>query len=186
MSIFLTIAADHDPQLSEQLAELPRLRALARNAVPAGFEQYFRRRAQVQSVHGSVSIEGNPLDLQTVQLATLDLGFTDPHRREASNTGRAYRLIRRLAADPDVRIDEGLLRLLNVTVLDGMPGPAAQRAGQWRSSAAMVINISTRQFVYTGPPAEWVPGLLAGLIEQIPRWQDQDHPRSPQPRRTSP
>ncbi|MDE2745426.1 MAG: Fic family protein [Chloroflexota bacterium] len=176
MSIFLTIIADRDPQLSEQLAALPRLRALARNAVPAGFEEYLRRRAQVQSVHGSVSIEGNPLDVRTVQLATLEVGSSNPHRREASNTNRAYRLIQRLAADPDVRIDEGLLRLFNVTVLDGMPGPAAQRAGQWRSSAAMVINTSTRQFVYTGPPAEWVPGLMSGLIEQISRWQDQDPP----------
>lgn len=176
MAIFQTILVDRDPKLSEQLTELPRLRALARNAVPAGFEAYFRRRALVHSVHGSVSIEGNPLDLRTVQLATLEVGSTNPHRREASNTNRAYRLIRRLAADPHVRIDEGLLRLLNVTVLEGMPGPAAQRAGQWRLSAAMIINTSTGQFVYTGPPAEWVPGLMTGLVEQISRWQDQDSP----------
>ena len=176
MTIFLTLTADHDSDLTEQLADLPRRLAMARSAVPQGFEEYLRRRARVQSVHGSVSIEGNPLDLATVQLATLEPNASDRHRREAGNANRAYRLMRRLAADAALKIDEGLLRLFNLTVLDGMPGAAAERAGQWRSSGAMIVNTQTREFVYTGPPAEWVPDLLAGMIEQMPRWLEQDPP----------
>ena len=38
----------------------------------------------------------------------------------------------------------------------------------------MIVNTSTRQFVYTGPPAAWVPDLLEGMFEELPRWLADD------------
>ena len=174
MPRYLSMDVDDDPELSRVLSDLPATRAIAQSSVPEVFEDYLRRRAHVQSVHGSVSIEGNPLDLATVQFASLEQGSTDVHRREASNTDRAYQLMRRLAAEPSLTIDSGVLRLFNFTVLDGMPGPTAARAGQWRSGGAMIIDTSTRRFVYTGPPSEWVPDLIDGMLAELPRWLAED------------
>ena len=170
MPRFVHLSVEVDDELTHALAELAQLRETAQSSAPEGFKDYLRRRAHVQSVHGSVSIEGNPLDLATVQFASVEQATTDVHRREASNTDRAHQLMRRLASEPALQIDSGLLRLFNVTVLDGMPGAAAARAGQIRTGGAMIVNSTTREFVYTGPPAAWVPDLLEGMFEELPRW----------------
>lgn len=170
MPMCLTLVRRDDDITSQHLTLIEQQRDLARSAVAPGFEEYFRRHARTRSAHGSVSIEGNPLDLEAVQLAVLESAAHDAARLEARNAYRAHRLIQELAEDPSLEIDHGLLRSLNAILLDGLPGRGAEQAGRFRRGGAMIMNTATRQFVYTGPPATWVAGLMSGLIEQIGQW----------------
>ena len=176
MPIYLTLVHRDDHLTNQHLSFIQQHREIARSAVPEGFESYFRRHARVRSAHGSVSIEGNPLDLESVQLATLDDSAPDYQRREARNADRAHRLIQDLANDESMDIDAGLLRLLNAILLDGLPGRGAEQAGRYRTGGSMIINTATQQFVYTGPPAAWVADLMTGLVQQISQWMQDETP----------
>ena len=176
MPMYLTLVHRDDDLTNRHLTFIQQRRELARSAVPEGFEDYFRRHAQARSAHGSVSIEGNPLDFETVQLATLDDSSADHQHREARNADRAHRLVRELAEDESMDIDIGLLRLLNAILLDGLPGRGAEQAGRFRRGGSMIINTATRQFVYTGPPAAWVADLMSGFVEQLRQWLRDDDP----------
>lgn len=176
MPMYLALDCRDDDATNEHLAFIQRQREVARGSVPTGFEDYFRRRARVRSAHGSVSIEGNPLDLNSVQLATLDDSVRDDRRREARNADRAHRLVQDLAEDESMEIDVGLLRLFNAVLLDGLSGSGARQAGRYRRGGSMILNTATRQFVYTGPPAAWVADLMAGLVQEINRWIHSDPP----------
>ena len=176
MPMYLTLTHREDDLTNQHLAFIEQHRDIARSAVPEGFENYFRRHARVRSAHASVSIEGNPLDLESVQLATLDDSVPDHRRREARNADRAHRLVQELARDQSMQIDAGLLRLFNAILLDGLPGRGAEHAGRYRSGGSMIMNTATAQFVYTGPPAAWLPDLMDGLIEQIGQWLRDDPP----------
>ncbi len=176
MPMYLTLVHRDDDLTNRHLTFIQQRRELARSLVPEGFEDYFRRHAQARSAHGSVSIEGNPLDFETVQLATLDDSSADHQHREARNADRAHRLVRDLAEDESMEIDVGLLRLLNSILLDGLPGRGAEQAGRFRRGGSMIINAATRQFVYTGPPAAWVAELMSGFVEQMRQWLHDDDP----------
>lgn len=170
MPMLMTLVLRQDDLIVQRITEISEIRATARSAVPAGFEEYFRRHARVQSAHGSVSIEGNPLELVEVQRAALQSTAGDNFRREARNAERAHRLIRELSTDSTLVIDSGLIRMINVLLLEGLPGHGAARAGVYRQGGSMIINTATGQFVYTGPPAAWVPELMSGLERSIVEW----------------
>ncbi len=176
MPMFLGLTHRSDDVVDQHLASIRQNRDAARSAVPEGFEEYFRRHAQVRSAHASVSIEGNPLDFESVHLATLTDSPADHQRREARNADRAHRLVRELASDESLEIDVGLLRLLNAILLEGLPGHGADQAGRFRRGGSMIINTATRQFVYTGPPAAWVAELMSGLIAQVGQWLRDEEP----------
>ncbi len=176
MPMYLTLVRPDDEVTSQHLALIEQQRELARNAVLSGFEDYFRRHARTRSAHGSVSIEGNPLDLEAVRFAVLDSTAQDAQRMEARNADRAHRLVQELAEDDTIQIDVGLLRLFNTILLDGLPGRGAERAGRFRRGGAMIVNTATRQFVYTGPPAAWVGDLMDGLVQQIRQWMEEEPP----------
>ena len=176
MPRYLTLVQRIDKITDQHLAFIQSRRDLARDAVPEGADSYFRRHARMRSAHGSVSIEGNPLDLHSVQFAALEESSPDRFRREARNAERAHRLVRELAGDESLEIDAGLLRMLNTTLLDGLPSHGAERAGRFREGGAMIIDTATQQFVYTGPPAAWISDLMGGLIEQINVWRRNDGP----------
>ena len=176
MRRFLILVLQDDAQTREHLAAIDSRRELARSLVPVGYERYIQRRAVSRSAHGSVSIEGNPLDHEAVQLAALDQRGEDPAQREARNADLAHRLMLRLADDRSLSVDVGLLRMFNSVLLDGLPGRAAEQAGSFRRGGSMIINTATGQFVYTGPPAEWVAELMQGLVQQIAVWVRDDPP----------
>ncbi len=176
MPRFLTLVVQDDAQTREHLALIESRRDLARALVPKGYERYFQSRAVSRSAHGSVSIEGNPLDPESVQLAALSGTGNDPAQREAGNADRAQRLMLRLASDRSLSIDVGLLRMFNSVLLERLPGQAAQQAGSFRRGGALIVNTATGQFVYTGPPAEWVAELMSGLVQQIAVWLRDDLP----------
>ena len=108
------------------LEQIERRRSIARARVPEGYERYFQDQARFLSAHSSVSIEGNSLDFQAVQLALLDGVDEDPNRRGARNATEAVEFASELAADPSLRVDQGLIRAFNSILLRGLPGRAAE------------------------------------------------------------
>ena len=147
-----------------------------RALVPAGYERYFQDQARFLSAHSTVSIEGNRLDYQAVQIALLDDATEDPNRREAKNATEAYDFLGDLAGDPSLRIDQGLIRTLNSILLKKLPGYAAQLRGRYRPGGAIIVDSVSGRRNYAAPPPEWVPQLMDSLEEGIARWMEDDPP----------
>ena len=174
-----TIALNHrrdDEQTLYALERIERRRAVARARVPEGYEAYFQDQARFLSAHSSVSIEGNPLDYQTAQIALLDTADEDPNRREARNASEACDFAAELAADPSLRIDQGLIRTFNSVMLKGLPGRAAGSRGRYRLHGAMIVDTVSGETNYVAPPAEWIPELMDSLEQRIAEWVRDDPP----------
>src|SRR5215213_9975162 len=100
----LNLRADYSSDTLDYLRE--RL-YVARILVPWGYEAYFRKRAQYRSVQTSTAIEGNKLGETQANLVLIeDIQAASPDELEIKNLDEAYDLIRQIAGDPKVRIDE--------------------------------------------------------------------------------
>ncbi len=174
-SIHLHHRTDDEPTY-QALELIERRRSAARAQVPVGYERYFQDQARFLSAYSSVSIEGNPLDFQAVQLALIEGEQEDPNRREARNATEAVEFATEIAGDPTLRIDEGLIRTCNSILLKGLPGRAAEHRGRYRAGGAMIMDMKSGNIHYTAPPAEWLPELMRSLIQRIGEWQEQDPP----------
>ena len=163
--------------LAKSLEFFERRRYVARRLVPDGYEEYFRERARFVSAHTSTAIEGNPLDeRQAFQMLLRGIASDDPNEIEIANVERAYAVVAELAADPSLRIDQGLIRSLNSLVLRDLEDPAARQRGRYRRGPASVIDAATRAVRYDAPPPEWVPSLMEGFEEDLATWMDADNP----------
>lgn len=158
------------------IEQIERRRSIARAKVPAGYERYFQDQAQFMSAHSSVSIEGNPLDYQTVQLALIEGVGEDPNRREARNATEAVEFAQELGSDASLRIDQGVIRTLNSMLLRGLPGRAAESRGRYRLGGAMIVDTVNGQINYMAPPAEWVADLMNSLESRIDEWLHDEPP----------
>ena len=163
-----------DQRTLRALEAIERRREIARVHVPAGYEPYFQEQARFLSAHTTVSIEGNRLNYQSVQVALLE-ETTDPNRREAKNAVEAYEFAGDLAADPSLRIDAGLIRTFNSFLLKGLPGRVGNERGRYRLGGAMIQDSVTRNINYTAPPSQWVAELMSSLEARIGDWM-QDGP----------
>lgn len=144
---------------------------VVRTLVPPGYEAYFRRRAQYRSVQTSTAIEGNKLgETQAMFVLVEDTQAASPDELEVKNLDEAYDLIRQIASDPSVRIDEGLVRTMNSVMLRGLPGAEARSRGRYRRGPSLIINSQTRDVRYRPPPPEWVPGLMENFVKDIQEW----------------
>ena len=81
-----------------------------------------------------------------------------------------------LAADKTVKVDEGIIRALNSMTLRGLPASAARRRGTYRIGGSLIVDFDTRAVRYRPPPPQWVPELMAGLVEDIQRWMIEEPP----------
>ncbi|MCY4618284.1 MAG: Fic family protein [Chloroflexi bacterium] len=176
MPMQLVLARRADDLTDQHLAFIRQRSEIARNMVPDGFEDSFRRHARIRSAHGSVSFKEDPLDLATVQLATLDDSSFDHQRREARNAERAHRLVKSLSSDETIEVDVGLLRMLNTILFESLPGRGPELAGRFRRGSSRITKTAARRFTYTGPPPTWVAGLMSGFISQIGQWLRHEEP----------
>ena len=162
-----------DERTLRALEAIERRREIARALVPPGYEPYFQDQARFLSAHTTVSIEGNRLDYQSVQVALLEES-TDPNRREAKNAVEAYEFAGDLALDPSLRIDSGLIRTFNSFLLKGLPGRAGSERGRYRLGGAMIQDSVTREINYVAPPSQWVADLMQSLESGIMQWMQVD------------
>lgn len=166
--------ADDDRTL-RALEAIERRREIARALVPPGYEPYFQDQARFLSAHTTVSIEGNRLDYQSVQVALLEES-NDPNRREAKNAVEAYEFAGELSADPTLAIDAGLIRTFNSFLLKGLPGRVGAERGRYRLGGAMIQDSVTGAINYIAPPFSWVSELMQSLDAGIRRWVKEDLP----------
>jgi Fic family protein len=144
---------------------------VVRTLVPPGYEAYFRKRAQYRSVHSSTAIEGNKLDEARAMVVMVeDSEALSTDELEVKNLDEAYDLIRQIASDPSVRIDEGLIRSVNSIMLRGLPSAEAQARGKYRVGPSLIISSRTREIRYRPPQAERVPELMATFVKAIQDW----------------
>ncbi len=164
-----------DERTLRALDAIERRREIARALVPAGYEAYFQDQARFLSAHTTVSIEGNRLDYQSVQVALLHES-TDPNRREAKNAVEAYEFAGEMAQDPNLHIDSGLMRTFNSFLLKGLPGRVGSERGRYRPGGALIQDSVTGQINYYAPPPQWVADLIRSLELGISEWMQTDPP----------
>lgn len=164
-----------DERTQRALDAIERRREIARALVPTGYEPYFQDQARFLSAHTTVSIEGNRLDYQSVQVALLEES-TDPNRREAKNAVEAYEFAGDLAADHSLRIDAGLIRTFNSFLLKGLPGRVGDERGRYRRGGALIQDSVSGQINYTAPPSQWLADLMSSLEAGIREWMQIDPP----------
>lgn len=151
---------------------------VVRTLVPIGYEAYFRKRAQYRSVQTSTAIEGNELSEEQAMIVLVeDAQAASPDEIEIKNLDEAYDLIRQIASDPSVRIDEGLVRTMNSVMLRGLPTAESRSRGKYRVGPSLVVSSKTRVVRYRPPAPERVPSLMANFVEDIQGWmRDKTHP----------
>lgn len=164
-----------DARTLSALDVIERRREVARALVPPGYEPYFQDQARFLSAHTTVSIEGNRLDYQSVQVALLEES-NDPNRREAKNAVEAYEFAGDLALDPSLKIDAGLIRTINSFLLKGLPGRAGSERGRYRLGGAMIQDSVTRDINYIAPPSQWIGDLMRSLESGVADWIRIDPP----------
>jgi len=138
--------------------------------------QAMGERALVLEAHHTTHIEGTHLTLDQAErlLAGESVPEADPDdARELLNYRRAFELVSEYL-DSGAPITEGLVREIHKRLVEGVRGGTAT-PGQYRKVQNYVVNSATGQTVYTPPPAQDVPVLMAEMVAWLNR-PGQVHP----------
>lgn len=123
--------------------------------------------AFARAVQASNSIEGYDASLDDV-IAAVDSEpvFDATEETQLALTGYrdAMTYVLQLAREPEVDIDEGLLKALHFMMLKHDLGKSP---GRWRPSAIYVRREQTGEIVYEGPEPHLVPGLIATMLGEL-------------------
>jgi Fic family protein len=127
--------------------------------------QAMGERALVLEAHHTTHIEGTHLTLDQAErlLAGKPVPEADPNEvRELLNYRRAFKLVSGYL-DSGSPITEGLIREIHKRLVEGVRrGKAAP--GQYRKVQNYVVSSATGKTVYTPPPAQDVPVLMAEMV----------------------
>lgn len=139
------------------------------------YRDWFQRRAWIRTVHHSTRIEGNTLSEEQVE-ALLDSppqGTRNIDVREVVNYAIALRFVDEISDEPDIPIDERVIRHLNAVILKDTVPPLL-RLGQYRNGDVWVSHPISGDRIYDGPP----PGDVPPLMQDYVAWLhlDADHP----------
>jgi len=120
--------------------------------------------AFARAVQGSNSIEGYNASLDDV-VAAVDDEPTLEANEETQLALAGYRdamtYVLQLARGGPPKVDEGLIKSLHFMMFKH---DLSKNPGQWRPGDVYVRNNSGGEIVYTGPPGEQVPGLIAETL----------------------
>lgn len=126
-----------------------------------------RRMTLARAVQGSNSVEGYNASLDDVAAALDDeptLNADDATALALAGYRDAMTYILQLAEDPDVSVDEGLLKALHFMMLKH---ELAKWPGRWRPGEIFVRDDAAGTTVYTGPDADAVPDLVAAFLSSL-------------------
>jgi len=121
--------------------------------------------ALVLEAHHTTHIEGTHLTLDQAErlMAGEAVPEADPDdARELLNYRRAFEFVSEYL-DSGAAITEGLVREIHKRLVEGVRGGSAA-PGQYRKVQNSVVNSATGQTVYTPPPAQDVPALMAEMV----------------------
>jgi Fic family protein len=151
----LALISGFREQLQHQVAE------------PRRWVGLLRRMAFARAVQGSNSIEGYDASLDDVQAAIDDepTFSADVETRLALSGYRdAMTYVLQISQDPEVGVDEGLLKSLHFMMLKHR---LDKNPGRWRPGPIYVKHEPTDRIVYTGPDADRVPELIAATVMEL-------------------
>ena len=132
-------------------------------------EAWIRREVQVQRAVGTTVIEGATLDDSAVRSLIREGGGRSPTEDEKANTNalQAYSFIDFLSDQPEIPIDELVIRQLNRFFMTG--APETFTAGVYRKGQQRIRNFM--------PPNQGdVPGLMRSLTLWLQQEDDETHP----------
>jgi len=135
--------------------------------VPRRWTGRLRRTALALAIQGSNSIEGFRVDLDDADAALDDEEPLSADQRTFAEI-RGYRqalgYVLAMARDPHFALDASALRSMHYMML---AHDLSKSPGQYRRRDIYVHDERTEQVVYTGPPPDDVPGLVAELVEEL-------------------
>jgi Fic family protein len=152
----LSLIADLREQLRFRVAEKPRRWA-----------GQLRRMAFARAVQASNSIEGYDASLDDVVAAIDDeptLSADEETRLALGGYRDAMTYVLQIAEDPQVSVDEGLLKSLHFMMIKHR---LDKNPGRWRRGAILVRRESTGEIVYEGPDGDEVPALIGATIQEL-------------------
>lgn len=126
-----------------------------------------RRMSEARAVQQSNSIEGYNATLDDVIAIRDGDAPTDADeetRLALEGYQEAMTYVLQATQDPNLEVDEGLLRALHFMMIKY---DLSKNPGRWRPGAIHVQRTDTGEVVYEGPEAELVPTLIASMIEEL-------------------
>ncbi len=132
-----------------------------------------QKRALVQEAYSTTHIEGTQLTLEQSQ--RLLAGDSVPEagqddKKELLNYRDAFEFVSEYMHEGGP-ITEGLIREIHKRLVQGVRGNAAA-PGEYRKVPNYVVHSLTKQVIYTPPPANEVPRLMAELVDWIKQNDD--------------
>lgn len=164
-----TLSPDDRRVLDDIDREREALRLQVRST-PTKWTEGLRRFLTADAVAASNSIEGfrvSTVDAEDLMDGERDVDVTEVDREETLAYQRMMTYIQSLHDAPDFAYSKGLLNGLH-WMLQGHHHTPARPAGQWRKGAVYVTDTRDPSIaVYTAPPVEDVPGLMAELVDWL-------------------
>ena len=133
---------------------------------------WLRERAWIRTIHGTTRIEGNTLnDFEVTRLLEGSSGRGLPRKDslEVLGTRKALQFSDDIARDPEIPIDEAVIREIHRRVLDGQSPlltPGEYRRGENR------VGGPNGEIIFTTPPSGDVPELMRALAGWLTRDSD--------------
>ena len=153
-------------QITDGLTKIERARGfLEATALSEDWIRQMGERALVLEAHYTTHIEGTRLSLNQSEriLAGKEVAEADPDDvRELLNYRTAFEFVSDYL-NTGGPITEGLIREIHKRLVAGVRGGEGQPE-EYRRVQNYIINSITREVIYTPPPPEVVPALMAGLV----------------------
>jgi cell filamentation protein, protein adenylyltransferase len=154
--------------VTDALAQIERARGFLEGAsLSKEWIALRQQRALVLEAHHTTHIEGTQLTLdqseRLLQGESVDAGADDI--RELLNFRTAFELVSGYLESP-APITEVLIREIHRRLVDGVRGNSAT-PGEYRKVQNYVVNSVTQEVIYSPPGANFVPMLMAELIDWI-------------------
>jgi len=153
-------------RISKALTKIERARGFLEAAkLSEDWIQNMQNRALVLEAHHTTHIEGTHLTLSQAErlFAGKKVSGADPHDvRELLNYRSAFEFVTRHMERGDP-VSEGLIREIHKHLVKGVRGGSAA-PGKYRVVQNYVVNSLTGVIIYTPPPANEVPIMMAEMI----------------------
>jgi Fic family protein len=130
--------------------------------------QRMSQRALLLEAHHTTHIEGTQLTLEQSQAVWNGQSLDDANAddvRELLNYRDAFQFVSEYLSS-GLPITETLIRSIHQKLVEGVRGGEGQ-PGAWRRIQNYVVSGQTGKPVYTPPPPEAVPGLMAELVDWL-------------------
>ena len=151
----------NETEIEGALDELERMRAaIERLPLAPSYEDWFRRRNWVRTIHGTTHIEGNTLNDEEVEEVLVEGPGDNVSRRdglEIINSRAATKLADEIAAQSDLPIDEATIREVHRRFLADIAD--LHRPGEYRRGENRVTD-GEGNLIFSTPASGDVPELM--------------------------